>query len=294
MSRIAIFGIGPSGLAAAAAVLRAGRCVDLFSKRLEKSQLFGCQYLHAPIFGYTHHDPITVDYTMIGTPEDYRRKVYGDDWNGKVSPEDFEGRHKAWDIRLTYANLWNDIMLRGDGSVRVRGVNITARWIQENQALLSTYASVISTIPADYICYQEHDFRSHVVWASGTTEPGSDETAEIVCDGTRDVDWYRKSSVFGYRTIEWPTKPEGIPAARVVKPLRTNCGCFPSIIRMGRYGRWQKGILVHQVYQQAEYLMSLLNNDVLDTHICRVCGRWGEGSRNELVFRCTEGHIWGS
>lgn len=289
-SRIAIFGVGPSGLAAAAAVVQSGREVDLFSKRLEKSNLYGCQYLHAPIPGYHSAGPIPVNYSLLGSSQDYRRKVYGDGWIGSVSPEELEGKHLAWDIRETYDAMWNDLIPRSE--VRIRQETVTASFLRGHSWVLdSAYERVISTIPASYLCDQGHDFASHDIWAAGSTEPDSSLDAHVICDGTADVDWYRTASVFGYRTIEWSSKPS-VDAAKVAKPLNTNCACFPNIIRMGRYGRWQKGILVHHVYEQTAYLMQLLDNNEMNSHICRTCGRWGERMGDTDGYYCQAGHGW--
>src|SRR4051794_14558085 len=103
--RIAVLGCGPAGLMAAHAAKVCGADVDIFSRK-RKSELFGCQYLHAPIPGMTDVAPVTVRYMLNGDIEGYRRKVYGDTWDGEVSPEDLLGNHDAWDIRRTYDNLW--------------------------------------------------------------------------------------------------------------------------------------------------------------------------------------------
>lgn len=293
-NRIAVLGIGPSGLAVAVAALKAGYPVDLYTKRFVKSQLFGCQYLHAPIEGYTIGSPVIVDYRLVGSIADYRRKVYGDRWSGSVSPGDFEEQHNAWDIRDTYDRMWDVIM--GSYDVRVIKADLDALSFS-NTVNPNSYLQIISTIPAWHLCgYEGHKFRSRTVWAAGSREAVEPaRKAEIICDGTEGVSWYRSAEVFGYRTTEWATNPaeDETNAVRVEKPLSTNCDCFPHIIRMGRYGRYAKGILVHQVYEQATYLMRLLNGTASpDIHICRTCGRWGEGSTNGLVWRCTEGHIW--
>lgn len=290
--KICILGVGPSGLAATVAALRAGYRVDLLAKRLQPSHLYGCQYLHAPIPGHTSLGPVKVSYRLKGTPEEYRRKVYGDSWVGAVSAEDLESHHLAWDLRQTYRSMWDSAIT--DPRVNLQRVDVTPQYLEKNQTQFNTYKAVISTIPAIWLCSADHDFELQYVWAVGSTRPGEVcEENSIVCDGTSDVNWYRHSRVFGYSTTEWADQPPHIfPAAKVDKPLRTNCDCFPDIIRMGRYGRWQKGILVHQVYEQAAYLMDLLEGSSLNPHICRFCGRWGEGSRNEAAYRCPVGHVW--
>lgn len=295
---VAILGVGPSGLAAALAVLQAGSRVHLYSKRIEPSHLYGCQYLHEPIPGITLTGYQTVEYTLLGEPEDYRAKVYGDAWKGTVSPEDLEQEHKAWDLRWAYRQMWSEVLGPSQyvRRVELRRAEISWRWLAEKSTILNTYDRVISTIPATAMCAYGHSFESHSIWAVGSKHPDPTKPrAEVVCDGTGDVDWYRKATVFGYETTEWSTKPEGVAAAKVLKPLRTNCTCWPDIIRAGRYGRWAKGILVHHAYQQAQYVMHDVLGDKLPNtaQICRNCGRWGEKDPiNERLYSCSAGHLW--
>lgn len=303
-NKIAIFGIGPSGLAAAKAVLDAGGNATLFAKRFEPSHLFGCQYLHAPIPGYPDVKSTEVNQINIGTPEEYRLKVYGGDWNGKVSPEDFAGKHTAWDIRETYDNMYAD--MENHWSINFVRAEIDPEWYCHNsKSLLDEFDAMISTIPARALCNSGHLFRSHTIWANGEREGGQkmfppDNT--ILCDGTDEHSWYRYARVFGYGTMEWAAAPYRrnlkIPGyAEVEKPLSTNCGCFPEVIRAGRYGRWSKGILVHHVYMQAEQLMRALSGTYRDypvdlpANVCIWCGRWGEEIRDE-GFICGIGHVW--
>lgn len=261
---VAIFGIGPSGLAAAQAVLRSGGNVTLVSKTREPSPLFGCQYLHAPIPGYEDVPTATVSYSLSGSPEDYRRKVYGHSWDGKVSPEDFLGEHQAWDIRETYRRLWDVLVAkrRDWQTVRFVEAEVTPNWLGEHEYLLKGFDAVISTIPATHLCNElsGHRFLSHLVFAQGNTEEKYTlfpPDNSIRCDGTEGHPWYRMARVFGYTTTEWAYRPHR-SASVVEKPLSTDCDCFPYIQRMGRYGAWEKGRLVHEVYAQAEKLMENL------------------------------------
>jgi hypothetical protein len=260
--RIAIFGIGPSGMVAAAAALRAGANITLISKTEERSQLFGCQYLHAPIPGYEDVPKATVDYSLTGTPDEYREKVYGQLWDGKTSPEDLIGTHDAWDIRETYHQMYERIVRKRrtkTNLVKFIQADISPLWLMENNSMFRKFDAVISTIPAPQICGkpEEHSFQSHEVYAKGDTRPDpSMPDNTVVCDGTGKNDWYRYARVFGYSTVEWPSKPPKLHhTAAVKKPLSHDCGCFPSITRMGRYGAWRKGVLVHEVYGETLDLM---------------------------------------
>jgi hypothetical protein len=256
MSRVTILGCGPAGLAAAAAVVSSGHRATVLSNTVLPSQQYGCQYLHAPIPGFEDVPHTTVKYSLIGSPEEYRAKVYGGSWQGKVSPEDFIGEHEAWDIRKTYLRMWDRFIFGGKADF----YQIPA--IADGILPWPVYANrpdlIISTIPAPAMCYrQEHEFHYHTIFANGTTDAIPYPEDAIVCDGTEEHDWYRISRVFGYQTTEWPAYPRD-PAqecAVVPKPLVTDCDCYPEIHRIGRYGKWQKSYLVHQAYPEVLELL---------------------------------------
>jgi hypothetical protein len=256
VGRIVVLGCGPAGLAAAQAAVDSCHEVVIISNTDKPSRQFGCQYLHAPIPGYEFAPKTLVGYWLIGTPEEYRQKVYGKDWTGKVSPEDFEGVHEAWDIRRTYEEMWKSI-IHGDKA-----------WIHVEEPIKDgiippcVYAfkpdKIISTIPATALCYrQEHEFKYHAIYASGSTSPKPYDENTIICDGTSKHDWYRIARVFVYQTTEWATQPAtGEPNVCVPKPLSTDCNCYPEIARVGRYGTWKKSVLVHEVYPEVMRLLS--------------------------------------
>lgn len=248
MSRVVILGCGPAGLAAAAAAVSSGHEAIIISNTDRQSPIHGCQYLHAPIPGYEDVAKVQVSYQLIGSPEDYRLKVYGPDWTGRVSPEDFAGEHDAWDIRETYSRMWRDLI----GSLKV---GLIMKWVK--QGMIPFVASlhpdlVVSTIPATALCQYPsvHRFTSHTIFANGSTYPSEMLTENsVICDGTAERSWYRVSNVFGYRTTEWAHKPAPADSAvPVVKPLATDCDCHPEVLRAGRYGAWEKARLVHEVY----------------------------------------------
>jgi len=246
VSRIVILGCGPSGLAAAHAAVSSGREAVIISNTRYPSQQYGCQYLHGPVPGYEDVPQVRVRYSLNGTPEQYRRKVYGDKWEGKVSPEDLVGEHDAWDIRATYARMWHDLITEKTVELIVADVH------NGRIPAVSTLQPdlIVSTIPAQALCSNpRHEFATNTIWANGSTVrlPLSDD--EVVCDGTPGRAWYRVSNVFGYRTTEWATMPhKSSKAVPVIKPLWTNCTCHPGVLRAGRYGAWEKKRLVHEVY----------------------------------------------
>jgi hypothetical protein len=251
--KVTVLGCGPAGMVATHAAISLGYKVDIVSSRFTPSELYGCQYLHAPIPGFEGVQNVMVKYDLRGTPEEYRNKVYGDRWKGKVSPEDFVGEHMAWDIRETYRLMWQTYA----ADVAILGVDhrfITQIEYGKMEVVRRIHdGPIISTIPARNLCEKGHLFRSHTIYAKGDMQPSTTTWRSgnrVVCDGTDEVDWYRTANVFGYRTTEWSLQSAPIPdnAARVLKPLSHECDCNSDIIRVGRYGAWDKSYLVHQVY----------------------------------------------
>jgi hypothetical protein len=245
--KIAVLGCGPSGLFAAHALIGMGHEVRIFSKK-RKSEMFGAQYLHAPIAGLTDGMiPIELEYKLIGTVEGYREKVYGRQ-QVQVSPEALEESHQAWDIREAYGRAWN---LYADLITNVPDIG---------PALLgrTPVDLIVSSLPAKAICKDmEHRFSSQEVWAIGDApergifNPISVASGgQVILNGERDTGWYRTSNVFFHGTTEWPggRKPPIEGVAKVEKPISTDCNCHPNVLRVGRYGRWTKGVLSHEAY----------------------------------------------
>lgn len=252
-----VLGCGPAGLMAAWAARRMGYAVRILSKR-RKSEMFGAQYLHQPIHGVTE-EATQIDYRLVGTVEGYRRKVYGKAWTGTVSPDEFgpEDKHVGYNLRSVYDTLWReffeDVMqmeFRHGGDVQT---------LQDSIRKMNPNALIISTIPAPTLCTMQdgHSFRGQQVWAIGDApERGIfcpvtfAKPDEVLCNGEPDVSWYRTANIFGYRTCEWghQRQPPYEGVAKIVKPLSTNCDCLPDVKRMGRFGRWEKGVLSHTAY----------------------------------------------
>lgn len=251
--RVYVLGCGPAGLFASHAAIEAGHQVTILSKA-RKSHMYGAQYLHRPIPGLGGSEPVMLDYRLVGNAEDYATKVYGEVPIDFVSPDKLVGQHPAWNIRRAYEEAWvrySDRILNATLSpATVMGI------LDRNEVGL-----IISTVPAPALCYQpeRHSFVCRDVWAIGDA-PDRDVSAPkvcppntVICDGTRDVGWYRASNIFGFNTVEWPEdrKPPIENVARISKPVRTNCDCYQDsgrVWRAGRFGTWQKGYLSHQAY----------------------------------------------
>lgn len=253
--QVVVLGCGPAGLFAAVAAEGLGANVQIISKA-RKSQLFGAQYLHAPIPGLDSGEPEVISYRLTGTVEQYRAKVYGQNSQLTVSPEALNSDHKAWNIRTAYDAAWDRF------SDRIQDREITSRWLHASGATLSA-DFVIWSIPSDQFCIGGHTFAAQNVYAKGDA-PELNEWCPVMvapwtvqCNGEESPRWYRASNIFGHKSAEWPDGPappiKGL--ARVTKPIFTNCSCWHHIgrapvLRVGRYGRWEKGELTHQAYER--------------------------------------------
>lgn len=253
---VLVLGCGPSGLIAAHAAVRDFDAEVLILSLPKKSELFGCQYLHELIPGVPlNENPREVLYTLRGSDEEYQRKVYGSVIPPSLSPQLYAGNHLAYDIRQQYNWLWQEY-LKDITSCRLNA-NTLSWALNEIKP-----DAVISSIPATEICHKQgfHNFLSVPIWAIGDSDKQKTPSiyqqmpSSISCDGTEDVAWYRISNVFDYTTVEWPgylSRPPIEGVVRVDKPLSTDCDCWEhSLLRVGRYGRWTKGVLAHETYDQ--------------------------------------------
>lgn len=312
--KVAILGIGPSGLAAAHAVSLWDGSVFLADRDGRPSDLYGCQYLHKRLPGITPDEPETaVRYELVGSEAGYRRKVYGDGYSGPVSVEEYAGDHPAWNLRSAYQRLWKRYVAGVDDRAAPMPLVINPdRLAGIADSLRESFDMVLSTVPAWNLCARrsEHTFHSQTVYAAGDAPdrgiavPLAVKDDTVVCNGDRDVSWYRASKVFGQATIEWSgqgRKPPYEGVASVEKPLWTDCDCFPWIHRLGRYGSWRKSVLVHDVFEQAVLLMKIWHGHSLETKRKDWCYRCGQIAASErpviepkgkVDYRCLNGHNW--
>jgi len=213
---------------------------------------------------------------LIGSIDGYREKVYGtDDPDINVSPGEFEGTHKIWDLRHTYKVLWREF----HHTIIDHAVN---QRLLHN--LSDSFDMTFSSIPAPALCeYQdipgeiavrEHEFNYQNVWIDSLWYgPGLDDDPFkfgdyqnlVICNGKKiyvgnkaQTGWYRTSLIYGNANTEWSSQaaiPDRINVPgkifNVRKPINTTCNCWPSIVRAGRYGKWTKGVLTHHAFQEA-------------------------------------------
>jgi hypothetical protein len=252
--KVCVLGCGPAGLLAAYACVQRGCRVSIVSKKL-KSKIPGAVFLHEPIPYLTA--PVAdgvVKFIKHGTKRGYAQKVYGNedaDCSWDLFPE---GERPAWSMFKLYDQLWeqfedgiNDQLLNHASIERILTMN---------------FDFIITTIPAPFICYnEEHKFSSQAIYVLNKTADPSLRNG-IVYNGDLRDSWYRTSRLFGAEATEsarrFPTKlilELGAQTSSGYKPLQTNCDCFPSIRRVGRFGRWEKGILVHHAYKHTVQIL---------------------------------------
>jgi hypothetical protein len=230
---VAVLGCGPAGLLAAEAASQCGYGVEIYSQK-KKSPMSGAQYLHEPIPGVTTpDDAFAIEYIKLGDKEGYATKVYGQP-DAPCSWDLFpEGTVLAYPLHLVY--------LTPDG--------VTQLSYQYGDGL--DYDHVVSSIPVPAICTKLNEHR--FAWANiHVTDHAWAGVAEdtIVYNGDPSDHWYRSSRLWGHEytesTIATPTASPG------KKPLWTTCDCHRNVLRVGRFGTWQKNKLVHHAYQEVK------------------------------------------
>lgn len=256
MIKIGILGCGPAGLLAAHAAALAGFSPAVLSKKAP-SYIGGAQYMHGPIPFVTPTEAEgEVSFHMMGTEEGYAEKVYGQGANlpGTTSFTEFDDNpvRPAWDLRAMYRRLWSlyENRVIDVGALTPSGLNEIVD--------SGDFDLVVSTIPLKALCWTGqpieepvfHWFHEQKVLVSPKPLHGEADNV-IVYDGTDERSWYRSSRVFGEGGTEWSThvaRPPLPGLAEVSKPIRTNCDCWPDVIKLGRYGQWSKGVLVHHAF----------------------------------------------
>jgi hypothetical protein len=237
-------GCGPAGLFAAQALSMHGFNPVILSKK-QKSEIYGAQYLHKPIPGLSSQRPDgQIKTVRRGRPEVYAQRVYGNaqhltSWH-RVEPV-----VDAWDLRLIYGRAWNKFQ------ENIADVTFGPEDIAE---LTSEFDLVVSTIPLWSICREpkEHRFNSAAILVKKIPGKSNLNTNWVVYNGTREDQWYRSSSIFGYRSFEARSHPKLLSDSgweSGFKVIDTNCDCHPNIVRAGRMGKWTRGVLTHHAFE---------------------------------------------
>lgn len=239
----AVLGCGPSGLLAAHTLDSYGVPFAILSKKA-KSTLGGAQFSHIPIPGLTEEADTSIRYRVRGDAAGYAAKVYPGMEVPFVSFENVKDGLEvpAWNLRKMYDRLWE--------MYEAKIIDLTFN-AKEAEVFAGGFGAVFSSIPLPTLCSSgSHWFRSQTVRIADEAWSEDLEDNTIIYDGSPEVSWYRASSLWGVRSTEWGAAA-GVPSVKthlVSKPVATNCDCLPSIIRIGRYGTWTKGMLTFHAY----------------------------------------------
>lgn len=245
-----IFGCGPAGLLAAQACGEMGLSVAIYSKKV-KSQIRGAQFLHIPIKDITKPEPdAIIDMRKWGSQAGYATKVYGDP-EAPVSWGNYDGPINAWSLHGAYELLWD-----------LWEPHITDQPLDADLLEWSGDADLcVSTVPLPVLAEAWGDepeggfnFTYQDVWIrTGLNFSLPHDT--VVYNGNPEDHWYRASRIFGWASMEFPTDTPG--TVRVRKPLTHDVPdeVAYGVLRVGRYGAWEKKGLVHDGYKMVmEYL----------------------------------------
>ena len=256
--KIAVLGYGPAGLIAAKTLYDEGHTdLDIIGAG-GKSVIGGAQYLHEPILN-PHQEPEgEITFVKIGEREGYADKVYNDN-DVATSWDHYEGVVPAWALGPTYDVLWEHFV---DGLIQDTLNGLSLSMLAETDK----YDLVFNSIPAHCLCLHpgSHTFPK----ASISLVPYSPVHMSnvVVYSGRKEDQWYRTSNIFGEAWSEFgsvlaegaeypdgmidPGGVEVLPIQRGFKPLGTDCDCHPDVVRIGRFGLWDRKILLHHVPAQ--------------------------------------------
>lgn len=242
---VAVLGCGPAGLLAAHAARRMGHEVVIYSVKT-KSVIRGAQYLHKYI-----DDEITPSqdcrwliYQYVGYKAHYASKIYGDP-EAECSWGVYPTEAKYWCMHGVYDSLWD--MYQGI----VVDKAVTPDFV-DTLRMSGNWDLVVSSIPLVRIARSPGDYkwRFEYVWIVQDDEAADDGV--IVYNGDPNVLWYRASNLCGYGFREYPFRgmlnAGDIAGTMVKKPLSTDYPEESGVLRVGRYGKWDKNQLAHDAY----------------------------------------------
>lgn len=214
----------------------------------KKSEISGAQYLHEPIPGLTSIEPDgQVNYIKHGTRDGYAEKVYGSR-QAPCSWDNFAtGKVNAWKMEAVYDKLWQAYY-----------PVIQEEIIEPSMVpiLLDENDMVISTIPKPQLCEHGHEFLHKSIWIADYNSLPFDVNENVVLYNGDPLDhWYRASRLWGHEATESTVPMAG--ARPGIKPISTTCTCFSDkVVFAGRFGKWEKGVLVHDAYHTAREAMN--------------------------------------
>jgi hypothetical protein len=243
--KVAVIGAGPHGLAAAKAALDEGLGVDIFDRQLRPANnTHGVFYLSKELGMLLPRSTIMTRWIPEHMdPEEaarlYSQKLYGHpNQSVSVTSGVSYGFHGGAFVEQMFAMLESHMIEKTFESRR------------EVVDLLRAYSRVIVTIPAP-VLMPEKSWPSRDVWVSSCLTTHSWNKGTVSYYPSPDIPETRVSTMFGRTVVERATHANGyrkIP--KVITARRDNFdGWPPEVMFEGRYGAWDKSILVVDTYR---------------------------------------------
>jgi hypothetical protein len=255
--KVAIIGAGPAGLAAAHAAMGLDCEVVVIAPKFKTPQN-GPLLMQRPIPGINKDHPDgTIHQVVIGgSILDYRYKLYGD-INININGDQLRESYHAWRHRETYDQLW----------ALYSGL-ITDDFIEPWQlaSLHERFDLVVSTASAKAMCRSRtiHKFEYKAVAVTSRAEYPNQPDNTIIFNGGEEHFWVRSSKIFGVPVTEWPISAEPTGSRVIMKPISTDCNCYPHVLRTGRFGAFKNEVWVDTAYWDTyTAIESMMSADVI-------------------------------
>jgi hypothetical protein len=204
--------------------------------------------MHDHIPGVTGAPDGNVLFTKVGYKEVYAEKVYGN-LHAPVSWDLWEDAtsRPAWSMRYVYQKLWN-MYEKGIVHTVIHGWNFPMIEAKEKADIY------ITSLPAKDMCVSAiHSFQSVDMYIKLDVSPPVDVPENtIIYNGLPHPPWSRASNLFGHLSSEYSYDPGGQGIVAGIKPISNNCNCHPNWMRVGRFGQWKRGVLVHHAFKEVQ------------------------------------------
>lgn len=244
---VCIIGAGPAALLAAYAVERQGHQPVIMAPE-SRSIISPVQCLQQAIPDVPV-DSMEVFFAKTGIRERYAAKLYG----SPDAPTSWkfikDGPGIVWPLTEVYDWLWEKYVGIIDGN-QVEPEDV--------EGISGAFEVVISTAPAAAICVNpKHRFEQVGTQIFEQEFDGpTKQFPSVILSGGLDA-WFRFSAMRGRLVWEYPhdaIAPAG--AGLGIKPVGNTCDCHPRVHRIGRFGKWQRGIQTHHAFRDTVALLS--------------------------------------